>query len=295
MPRSFSSPAAALALSALAAVTPPAYAQAPAARVDELRASYEELRPALLRNAFGRPLHLDSKEDGNKMRGEVHAVLAYPFAKVRDGLAVAADWCEILTLPFNVKRCEAKGDGVSVHIGRTPQAPVEKAARIDFKFTLVARDERLIEVRLDAPSGPLGTRDYRILLAATPVEAGTFMRMSYGYANGSLSKLAMQTYLATSGASKVGFSTDGVEADGRPRFIGGMRGVLERNTMRYFLAIDSYLNTLGTPPATRARQRFIDWFGATERYPRQLREMTREEYVELKERDRALARVAAAS
>ena len=42
-------------------------------------------------------------------------------------------------------------------------------------------------------------------------------------------QMAMQTYLATLGRGKSGFTS------------GGIRGEVERNTMRYYLAIDSYL------------------------------------------------------
>jgi hypothetical protein len=275
-----------------AAFAAPAMAADSATSPAQLRARFAELQDSLQRNAYGRPLHLESSEGGNTMRGEVHAVLNHPFRKVRDGLADAGSWCEVLALPFNVKRCEAHGEeGVSVYIGRTPQTPVEKAVRIDFRFTRVARSDDVVEVRLDAPSGPLGTRDYRLSMVATPAEANhTFMRMSYGYGYGALSKLAMQTYLSTSGASKVGFSSDGVDEQGRPRLVGGMRGVLERNTMRYFLAIDAYLDTLAVPAEERPRQRFAKWYDAVARYPRQLREMSREAYLALKEEDRAASR-----
>ena len=250
-----------------------------------LRAKLTELRPTLARNHFGRPLHLESSEAGGELKGDVYALLAHPFAKVRAGLVDAASWCEILTLPFNVKRCEAKGpDAISVFIGRTPEAPVRSAVHIDFHYSVLARGDDILKLALDAPSGPLGTKNYRIVLDATPVDGGrTFMHMSYGYGFGTLSRLAMQAYLATSGASKVGFSQEA----GSERPVRGMRGVLERNTMRYFLAIDAHLNTLDAPAEARTQRRLVDWFDATERYPQQLHEMTREEYVALKQRDLA--------
>jgi hypothetical protein len=278
-------------LLASAAMTAAGAGDEPGATPESLRAKHAQLHAALEHNHFGRPLHLESQEMQSRMRGDVHAVLAQPFARVHAGLADAAGWCEILTLPFNVKRCEVHGgDALSIYIGRTPQAPVEKAVRIDFRFTLVERRADWIELRLEAPKGPLGTRDYRITLAATPVEGGTFMHMSYGYGYGTLSKLAMQTYLATSGSSKVGFSRDGVDERGEPRLVGGMRGVLERNTMRYFLAIDAHLSAMAAPARERERRRLLEWFDAAERYPRQLHEMSREEYVVLKQQDRAASR-----
>ena len=284
-----------------AASIAPAFAaaipEAPSQGGDELRAKYTELRPSLERNQFGRPVHLDSTESGGQLQGEVHALLAHPFAKVRDGLASARNWCDILTLPFNVKRCEATGgDSIALHIGRTRDTPLSQCVRIDFHYSAVVVSDHLLKLQLEAPNGPLGTRNYRIVLDAVPLDAGrTFMHMSYGYGYGTVSKLAMQAYLSTSGASKVGFSSEGEDAQGKPRLVGGMRGVLERNTMRYFLAIDAYLNTLSIPADERQQKRLLEWFDAADRYPRQLHEMTREEYVGMKTRDLAASQQRVAS
>ena len=247
-----------------------------------MRERYEALKPELQRNAFGRPIHLASEEKAQVMRGDVHAVLDRPYAKIRDALATREGWCALLVLPFNVKGCELHGsDALSLYIGRTYATPVEKATRIDFRFAAPAADASYLRLTLDAPSGPLGTHDYHIVFSALPLDAGhTFVHLSYGYAYGSLSKWAMQTYLATSGASKVGFSKDD---DGN--FVGGMRGVLERNTMRYFLAIDAYLDTLDQPGDVREARRMAAWFDAAERYPRQLHEMSRSEYLAYKRQD----------
>src|SRR5690606_37674862 len=111
----------------------------------------------------------------------------------------------------------------------------------------------------------------RISAEAVPLENGkTFMHMRYSYGFGGAGRFAMQAYLATAGANKVGFTTNGV------------RGAVERNAMRYYLAIDAYLDTMDAPEAQRVDQRLQRWFAATERYPRQLREMEKGRYVALK-------------
>jgi len=38
---------------------------------------------------------------------------------------------------------------------------------------------------------------------------------------------------------------------GQPDYIGGVWGLVERNTMRYYLAIDAYLSTLPVRPEKR--------------------------------------------
>ena len=60
---------------------------------------------------------------------------------------------------------------------------------------------------------------------------------------------------------------------------GGVRGVVERNTMRYYLAIDAYLDAPG--PQGREK-RLGEWFDDTERYARQLHEMDRDDYLAMK-------------
>ena len=247
-----------------------------------LRARYEALKPALQRNAFGRPIHLESEDRAQAMRGDVYAVLDHPYATIRDALASRESWCELLVLPFNVKGCEVRGrDGLSLYIGRTWDTPIDRATRIDFRFAAAAPGADDLRLKLDASNGPIGTKDYHIVFSAVPLDARrTFVHLSYGYTYGTLSKWAMQTYLATSGAAKVGFSRDGEGHE-----VGGMRGVLERNTMRYFLAIDAFLDTAGLPAEQREHRRIAAWFDATEKYPRQLHEMTRAEYLAYKPQD----------
>ncbi len=95
----------------------------------------------------------------------------------------------------------------------------------------------------------------------------------------------MKGYLSTIGAGKVGFSVIGKTADGQPRYVDNVRGVVERNTMRYYLAIEAYLDSLAAPEAERGEKRLEDWFAATERYPLQLHELDRKEYIEMKHRE----------
>jgi hypothetical protein len=70
-----------------------------------------------------------------------------------------------------------------------------------------------------------------------------------------------------------------------PQYIGGVRGMVERNTMRYYLAIEAYLGALAAPPAAQLERRLQAWFDATEKYPRQLRELDRAAYLEMKQRE----------
>lgn len=235
-----------------------------------LRARHGELKDELRNNSYGRSLYIDSSEGSNTLQGDVYAVLDHPFDKVREALQDPDAWCDIMLLPFNTKGCDATGNRLSVRIGRKASQPVDQAYRIDFGFNNLSATPTYLQSRLNAAQGPVGTRDYRIEVEAVPLDGKTFLHMSYSYAYGGVSKIAMQMYMNTAGAEKVGFTNNGV------------RGAIERNVMRYYLAIDAYLDTMDVTPAQRVEKRINAWFSATERYPRQLREMDRNTYVAMK-------------
>lgn len=252
-----------------------------------LRAKYGELRKELQHNNFHRPLHIVSSQSGNTLRGDVYAVLEHPFDDLSTALKDPSDWCDILILPFNTKYCHAvDGDGgatLQVRIGRKYDQPVQDAYRVDFALRQVAASPEYFQSRLNAATGPVGTRDYRITLSAVPLDKGrSFMHLSYSYGFGAMGRFAMQAYLATAGADKVGFTATAKDAGGQLVYIGGVRGAIERNVMRYYLAIDAYLASLKSPPYERVENRIHTWFNSTERYPRQLREMDRSTYIAMK-------------
>jgi hypothetical protein len=271
-----------LGLAAQAAVPVRSPEAAPAVQGGQvLRARFTALVSSLSSNPFGRPIHLESREGDNTLKGEVFALVEHPFDQVRDSLQRPQSWCEVMLLPFNTKGCSPEAQALHLLVGRKKDTAPSDAFRVDFHYSVKARDADYLDVALDAPSGPLGTRDYRITLEAVPVEGGrTFLHLSYAYGFGTMSRMAMSTYLATAGADKVGFSRD---ADGR--YVGGVRGVVERNTMRYFLAIDAFLDSLSAPADARVEKRLREWFAATERYPRQLHEMEADEYLVMKRRE----------
>jgi hypothetical protein len=284
-------PFATLALAA-ALLPPAALAQpAPASPADTLRQRQAELAPQLEHNAFGRPLVLESAENDNQLRGNIYAVVDRPFATVGSALKTPESWCEVLMLHLNTKQClvQPAGGGASalaVSVGRKYDQPPEQAQQVRFSYAVEAATDNYLGVRLRADKGPLSTRDYRISLDAVPAAGGkTFIHLAYSYAYGTAARFAMQGYLATLGRDKVGFTTTGKEAGGKPAFIGGVRGVVERNTMRYYLAIDAYLASLARPPAQQADYRLAAWFDATEQYAQQLHEVERDDYLAMKHKE----------
>lgn len=263
-----------------------------AAEAAALRTRYAELLPKLERNAYQRPLYLDSGEASGKVRGDVYARLDHPYATVAKALAQPDSWCDILILHLNTKYCRATSvlgnTVVSVHMGRKFDQPLEDTHRVDFAYRVAAATPDYLEVRLSAEQGPLSTRDYAIGLEAIPLDdTRTFLHFTYAYAYGLAGRLAMQGYLATLGRDKVGFTVTGRQSNGQPQYVGGTLGAAERNTMRYYLAIEAYLSTLSAPAGERMEQSLRAWFNATERYPRQLHEVELDDYLAMKRKEYA--------
>lgn len=255
-----------------------------------LRAKYTALQPKLNDNHFQKPLYLESSESANKgLVGDVYAVVDHPFSMAAPALSEAGNWCDILLLPANTKYCRSSANGqgsvLDVRIGRKPDQPVEQAYQLKFSHQVAVQNSNYMKVVLSADQGPLGTKNYRIVLDAVPIENNrTFIHLRYSYETGAMGRMAMQMYLGTAGKNKVGFTVTGQDG-GQPVLVDGMRGVVERNSMRYYLGIEAFLNSLSAPESARLDKRLRDWYAATERYPRQLHEMDQAQYLTLKHDD----------
>ena len=273
---------------ALALVAMPGMAAAPADPAAALHQRYAALKEQLAHNDYQRPLYLDSSDADGTTLGEAYVVVAHPYKRVVAALGSSDHWCDILILHVNTKYCRpvtgAAGSPVlQVAMGRKFEQDLDDAYQVDFSFQKLRSDSQLLQVELDAPEGPMGTRDYRIQLEAVPLDSTqTFIHLSYAYSYGMTARLAMQTYLATLGNSKVGFTVVAHNDAGEPEYIDGVRGAVERNTLRYSLAIEAYLGAWSTPANQRIEKRLHDWFAATERHPLQLREMELDEYLVMK-------------
>jgi len=278
---------------ALALLVAAAAPQAEAQDAASMQSHRLALQAQLADNAFRRPLFIESTQTSGSLKGDVYAVVAHPYSVVGAALQGMDHWCDILMLHLNVKDCEAHGSGaasrLTLAIGRRFDQSARDAYQLDFAYRLAASSPAYLEVLLDADSGPLGTSDYRITLEAAPIDAASsFVHMSYSYAYGIAARLAMEGYLATIGRDKVGFSVVGRNADGNALYIGDVRGVVERNTMRYFLAIEAYLGAYSLPSGAQPEKRIRDWFASIELYPRQLHELERDEYLSMKRAQFAL-------
>jgi hypothetical protein len=265
-----------LAATAFAAVAHAAGAMGPAA----LKTHYATLAPRMAASDFGGPLLLQSEETSRRIEGEVFALVEHPFAAVAAALAEPPTWCEILILHLNTKSCvrttTPQGTAIELRVGKKELQPPDEASLVTFRWLGATKRPDYVAIQMDAQDGPYDTRDYRLFAEAVQVEGRTFVHMGYAFSYGGAGSIAMKIYLATIARSKVGFTKIG------DRFVGGVRGIAERNTMRYYLAIDAYLDSLALPKEKQLDRRMTYWFDATEKFPRQLHEMERDEYLAMK-------------
>jgi hypothetical protein len=257
-----------------------------------LRARYEALRDRLDNGPFQTPLALDSSQTADQLAGDLYGVVDDPFARVRPALQGAAQWCDVLILHPNVKACHTSFTGpralLTVAVGRKHDEPRSQAVQASYAYQVVANSADYLQILLAADSGPFGTHDHRIMLEAVPLDRErTFVHLIYSYRYGPVARNAMAAYLSTLGRNKVGFTIVDMRPDGQPVYIAGVRGMVERNAMRYYLAVVAYLGTLSLPPHERFEKRLADWFTFTERHTRQLHELEWTEYLAVKRREYA--------
>lgn len=279
-----------LAFSAHVPAASPDTSPAPAsAAAQALRATHQRMGAKLAQNGFGRPIQLDSMETPNGLQGDIYAVVDHPLPEISAALKEPARWCELLMLHVNNRRCRTGtspqgGEMLTLFVVRRYDKPVEQAFQLPFAYRVASATPEYLSVEMNAANGPLGTSNYRVMLEAVALDGQkSFLHFGYSYDHNMMVRMATEAYLATFGRNKVGFTVVGKEADGQPDYIRGTRGLVERNAMRYFLTLDTYLSSGAGAPAER-RER--SWFAAAEQYPRQLHEVDLDTYLAIKREDR---------
>jgi hypothetical protein len=266
----------------LLALTVPARAGDAAA----LQAIYAASAQRLADSPFHRPLYLESAESPGTARGDVYAVIGQGLDALSTALADPAGWCEVLLLHPNVAQCRASpaGNGrgtLAVNFARRFDQKLDQTDRADLAFSQRAAPG-WIEVHLDGDKGPMGTSDYHFVVEAVPAGDGkSFLHLGYSYSYGFAARMATHMYFATSGSDKIGFTTE-AGRDGKSQPVGGLRGAVERNVMRYYLAIETWLGARGQAPSQRFETSLTRWLDAIEEYPRQLGEEDRAAYARVK-------------
>jgi hypothetical protein len=234
----------------------------------------------------GTHISLASSEQDDVLSAEVNSILHTPFETVAAAMVRASNWCQVMPLHFNIKACTYETrDGVellTIYSGRKIYEAPDDSYPISYRFEIVRHDDAQLSLRLRADAGPVSTRDYLIELDAMPVAEGTLLHIHSSYRTSWLSSMLTSTYLSTIGRDKVGFSR--IEQDGELIPVQGIKGIIERNVMRYHLAINAFLGALSLPEVDRHEATLANWFEQNENYP-PLHEMDEAEYLQIKHRE----------
>ena len=251
-----------------------------------LHKTFTTLESQLQSSPLKRPALIASSETTDTLQGDLHTILDQPFGALRAMAILPSRWCEVILLLSNTKACRVDGGNVAIKLlvlaSSSKGQSTAGATTSEFLFSAQKDEPEYLDIALLAESGPMGTNQLRLQLQAIPLTpARSFLRLHYSYNTSWMGRMAMQTYLQTLGRGKTGFTV--VDSPDSPSaFIGGARGVIERNTMRYFLGLECSLSAKGPESAERFQAMADCWYNAVEKYPVQLHEMDRTEYLTIK-------------
>ena len=244
------------------------------------------MEESLLHSTLPRPLKISSQETIEHLSSDLFATVEYDMATVNSAAISSERWCEVMLLLSNSKACEAKSDKdndrLKVIIGSSKTSETSGATPTEFKLRVQSATPDYLDAALVAKAGPMGTSNISLRLQAIPL-TGTrsFVHLHYAYDTQWLGRMAMQMYLQAMGRGKVGFtSISGTNASAT--YIDGARGVIERNTMRYFLGFDCALAFNIQPTPQRFSSMAQCWYEQVDKYPMQLHEMQRTDYLQMK-------------
>jgi hypothetical protein len=251
---------------------------------------YQELQEAARRGPFGFPLNANSETRQNLVNAEVLGILDHPLETFGTAVVDPASWCEFVPLNLNIKACTFQRNSpealLTLYIGGKRYMPPEAAAQQPYSFLARERRPKYVAVSLSALQGLMGTKTHHLDFEAASVDGKTVVALHSSYEQSAASTLATAIYLATVGREKVGFSRERAGPDGQASFVKGAQGLIERNLMRYYLVLKAFLDTQTVPESRRFEARIGTFYDLMERYPTQLHEMERAEYLDVKRRER---------
>jgi len=266
--------------------------ESPQQGAEILLETYHRNMARLEKSSSGPPLLVESFERDDTVHVDVYGIFDYPFSSVADALKVPANWCDIVSLHPNIKACTnrelAGACLLTFYLGKKTYQPPEDTRQVKFHYRNVVQQQGYLDITLNADAGPYGTRDHRMRFEAIPLDVGkTFVHVSYAYSDSAALRLVIKIYFATLGRDKVGFTVIGTDRNSKPIYIGGPRGAVERTAVRFYFAIQSFMNTLRYPEESRFSMRINEWYSLTSRYGKQLFDLDKKDYLASKTKERA--------
>jgi len=232
-------------------------------------------------------IHIRSTRKNNYLSAEVYAIVPYPLATLRQAMIKPSSWCDFVTLHLNIKACtytDHSQPTLNFYGGRKFYEPPEDADQLQYQFYVLQDTDQGFSVALRAAEGPMGTGDYLIQVVGQRFADEVLLHMTVSYKTSYRSHIGTSVYLSTLGADKVGFSKRANE-QGELVYINDVNAIIERNVMRYYLALTVYMGSLNQQTRDIHMKRAAAWYDATEVYNRQLHELERREYLQAKQKE----------
>jgi hypothetical protein len=279
------------AVSALSAVPASGISHEPPAQTyASLLSRYHLIEKVLSNSPLALPVYFESSVDKNYAGAEIYGIIYHPFEKVKKELSTHSNWCDIVLLHTNVRACTysktVRNSMITLYNVNRHYHHLNDAYLMNFIFGPISDQPSFFDVEMTAESGPFSSRDHKFRLRAIPLDAGrTFIQLVYSYRYNSFQYLAMKSFFALFGAGNVGFTVTASDSQNNPVYVSGVRGAIERNIMRYYLAFLAFFDSLDLPQNQRVEQRFGIWYDFTSKYKKQFPEMDKREYIQMKQAD----------
>ncbi|MCI0507428.1 MAG: hypothetical protein L0Z73_15145 [Gammaproteobacteria bacterium] len=265
---------------------------APSSHYQSLMSQYNSIKASLESNQYGVPVYIRSEFRKDVASGEVYALLNHDFATVAASLGSSDQWCDVVSLHINVKGCDVDAgnqsqDQLTIYVGRRHYQTPDEAHEMQYRFHKADSLPDYLHVNLTSGSGPYGTTEYLLTFEVIPFDdSSSFIHFKYSYHYGLMAKLAIEGYLATIGKNKVGFTVKDYDAENQPVYVQGLQGIVERNSMRYFIAIRAFLDASGMR-GEQWENRVEQWYQLASGFERQFMEVRDREYIETKRKEYA--------
>jgi len=251
---------------------------------------YHKIERELEKSSLTIPFYVESSVSKNASHVDIYGTIKYPFDIVKNELQEPTNWCDIVLLHSNVRASTYKKVNdtwlLTLYNVKKFQDPLKDAYKMNFEYRVIAQQIGFFAISLAAREGIFSTKDHQFRLEAIPLDQDrTFIHLRYSYSYSSFGYLLMKSYFSIFGGGRIGFSVIDTDSDGNPVYVGGLRGAVEGNVLRYYLTILAYMDTLKIPVEQRLEKRMSQWYDLTARYKRQLFEMEKEEYLTYKRQD----------
>lgn len=241
--------------------------------------------------AKGLPIHLFTRQEKNRLTVKLIGVMPYSYTEVASVLSQPQSYCEFLPLMFNVKSCIVAEQNpqtqIRYYVAGKHYNPPLTSFRINSVYRLLQYKGDFLSVNLESDEDSLGSSQYRVELRAIPYNGQTLISVNSLYAPGRLTRMATYTYINVFARNKPGFTMVKQDDAAKPSPITGFPAIIERSSVRAYLALKSLLTNRHLRPEQQFEARLRTWYDLNSPYNKQLYELDRNQYLDIKRRERA--------